>query len=286
MVPTWVRTNVMAQFAMGNVDNVLDYEKKYGSDYKLDITYAICHLIKGDVLRSFNKLKVVDNNYESEDEAKEIANSWIQRFKNCGLASLDLQEPNDFTRVQSIEKTNEEYPELERFNRVVKERNELELERFFSQLNIERRSNNPIESALAQFITAEMCVLKEDYENAVSIYISAIRCDYNKALYWGYCGQVMNTYLKLDPFICLYFMNNAIRLDSKNPRWYYLKSIILMRLLFTEQFNPLLSRMFFGEAKNSHINAINLCRNDQQSLKNTVISAYKYIETLEEQLEL
>ena len=48
---------VMLNWSLKNIDEVLECEKKYGGDIKVNTIYALCHLIKGEPNKSYKLFK-------------------------------------------------------------------------------------------------------------------------------------------------------------------------------------------------------------------------------------
>lgn len=222
------RIEAYAQYMNCEFEKVVMFDDKYGDDYKVDDLIATSYLYMGNIWLAYRKFKSIDNNPSYFDEAKANAKIFIDKIEKL-IGHFNIKQPDDFNRKQSVENSIEEYPELHTLNDIMKSEDENRRLAYFREVDIMTQSPYAEDRALGFFITAEVYVLMGKYEEAIANYISALQSDHNKALYWGYCGQILNTHLNYDPIQCLYFLDNAENLDSKNPRWKFLKSLALFR---------------------------------------------------------
>lgn len=266
------RNNAYLYLQQSEFEKIIEIEQRIGQDDKLDVLYCIAHIFLGNVRKAYNKLSVglENNSFRDYPEAFQLASNWVKILGNAGFEYIDLQEPYDFTRSQSVENSMEEYPELSRLNMIVRLKDDREWERYSMEINQLRYSNDYKQRALAQFITAEIAIFQDDFETAVRIYLSTINEDPNVALYWGYCAQVMNTHLNFNPFLTLYLIQNAISLDPHNPRWHFIKAQIIAKLALLEKENPWMETSWLKQYEKEMIMALNKCQEKQTSLKSGI----------------
>ncbi len=267
---------VMLNWSLKNIDEVLKCEKKYGGDIKVNTIYALCHLIKGEPNKSYNLFKEVVFNKESSQEDKDIAAGWFGRLNNTKFFDLKLPQPNDYTYKQSIEGNDGWYKEIEKQNKVLMEHNDEKFKEYIKDLMKRIEETTGEEQAQAQFEVAELALNAKHFEQVITGYYGAIKANPNKAMYWGLCGGVINKYLKSDPLGCLFFIENAIDLDPENPRWYLTRCILLAEFTKDRNVSKPLKEMIVTEMDNLRKKAKSLCRPSQYILLKQLDDLYEF----------
>jgi len=209
---------------------------------------------------SFNSLQSL---YELSDRygdavIRSFCNENLDVFIKHGYHQ-DLPKVVEGIHVQSVERDDETYPELDRVN------NSLENNTFQELLLTLEQDLESFESeikAAATFEIGELCLkLNNQQYEAVSLYRDAIEINPNIALYWGYAAQIMNR-MDEHPLASYRFISRAILLDPKNPKWRLVNSLLLLKMGIIEQNNQLI------EQYRTEINlALKLCRPSQERLR-------------------
>lgn len=222
------QAELYSEFRDYEFDKVVMLDEENSKDYKMDYDIAISYIYMGKILPAYKKYKYIVDNKDYPEEVKADAKLFVQKMDKM-LKNLNINQPDDFKRKQSTEDPMEMYPETHTLHNIIKSKDEKKRQAYFKEVDRMIQSSNAEERALGFFITAEYFVSIDDFQEAVVNYMGALQNDYNKALYWGYCGQVLTTHLNSDPIQCLYFLDNAENLDPKNPRWKFLKALALFR---------------------------------------------------------
>lgn len=287
---TGLRVEAYAQYMNLEFEKVVKFDDKYGDDYKMDNNIAMSYLYMGKIWMAYSKFKAIVNNPRYPEEVKESSRYFVEVIENL-ISGFDLSQPDDFNRRQSIENSIEQYPELHTLDEVMKYTDQDRKLEYIREVDMLTHSPDPIERGLAFFIIAEFYVYFGQFDNAVMNYILALKCDKNKALYWGYCGQVLNTHLKYDPVQCLFFLDNAETLDPQNPRWKFLKSIALFRqgkIAIDKALNSetyFIFNAYYSQAIKHLKAAKELCRENQMRLFNEICKSenmlYEFYKMLE-----
>ena len=266
---------IMLNWSLKNIDEVLECENKYGKDPKVNAVYGLCHLIKGNIIKSYNLFKEVVFNKETSQDDKNLASTWMGRIMASKYFDLHLPEPNDFTCEQSVEASNGWYKEMEYQNKILLLRDNAKFKEYIAELmsRIEKCSGE--ELAQAQFEVAELALNAKHFEQVLSGYYGAIKANPNKGLYWGLCAGVLNKYIKADPIYCLFFIENAISLDENNAKWYLNKCLIMIRLLQDKFISKEMKQVMSLELDKLRKKAISVCKPNQYVLKKELDNLYE-----------
>ncbi len=239
-------------------------------------------------------IRLIQNGWLSLENIKDFANFCFRRgrFEDCFMALITLEELSDYyedyelgefcqdnLRVfysygyesplpkptkyyfQSEENDDETYPDLAHVYDAVNN-NTIDILLDSLHEDLEKGSNESKSAAL--FALGELHYLKQDNQKAIELYIHAIRENPNKALYWGYTAQVMN-WNNVHPLISSRFLQRALELDSMNPRWHFLQSILLLAISNQEEIQDLIQ-----QAVDAANHALELCRPGQAGLRRAI----------------
>lgn len=138
----------------------------------------------------------------------------------------NMPTPKPIKQKQSVERTDESYPERDVLAAYIGSQDEAQFGRVVDELLA-----GPVEAqANAYYIMAEFFVLAKENEKAMAQYAEAIKLQPNKAIYWGAFAQFINR-IEASPYLGLRLIEEAIELDALNPRWYYIQGNILLQLV-------------------------------------------------------
>ncbi|MGV2939612.1 HIRAN domain-containing protein [Mesobacillus sp. LC4] len=174
-----------------------------------------------------------------------------------------LPIPNQKNYPQSMERFDETYPDLDRIREASTHDR---IDEFLKEITAEMESSHAEIRAEASFLLGELYFLSGKVQEALELYMLAIRDNPNKALYWGYTAQVMNRN-QVDALICSRVIRHAIDLDPANPRWHFLQAILLLRISQAEEIDQLIETFIYEITT-----ARDLCREDQTGLKEAIMS--------------
>ena len=268
------RANLQSILFSGNVDEVISFYETHNIeaeyDKGLDGACAIAYMFKGELKTAF---EIASNNPKSVGGFYDIMkNTDIE-----GLIDMGLKDPSDFSKKQSLEDSNEMYPEL------------LKLQSFngqqrydYLQMILDTLEYGTLEEqAYKYFLLAEIEILLKETNRAFQNYLKANLLNPNKALYWGYHAELMNNQ-NVDPFLSLYFAHQAVKLDPYNAKWRHIKVLTLLRLVYSIDKN---GYWLISMAENQMIKEINAfykyVRYDQKRLENgmNLLHFSEYVES-------
>lgn len=225
----------------------------------------------------YSKLFVKKSIYEYE-----LGSCSIENYDSFGrqifklLTSLDIHKLPlniNYKHKQSIESSDEQYPELDYIQGIMEDINKpsgkIEFENFISQIFKDIESNNDLKKEKAYFHLAELKFRQGEYFEAFKCYYDAIKIEPSKALYYGYAAQMLlrsgnKDYLAFMPL----FTQRAIDLDPENARWHMLHGFACLGL------SEKLHNDFKYQANFSLKTALKYCREDQISLKAAINEVY------------
>lgn len=225
-----------------------------------------------EALEVFNKLFIEKDIYLNElgcsiddydNFGREIHNFLIS------LSIHNLPQNVDYNCKQSIEKSDEQYPELDYISELKSRLNtpegEVEKKAFINQIFKDIKSDDNIKRGRAYFNLAEIHFGSGNLNDAFSCYFNAAHAEPSKALYYGYAAQTMlRLHDEKSMRLMVLFTRRAIDLDPTNARWHMLHGSACFHL------SQLIDSGFINHANFELKNALNFCREDQVSLKNAI----------------
>lgn len=177
--------------------------------------------------------------------------------------------------TQSVERANETYEELDEVDAIRAIKDEAQFTAAIQQLEMDAHTAEDVRKAQSFFVQAQLFLLAHHYDESIHCYLQAAQHNPNKALYYGFAGQTMNRF-NWSPFETLPYIERAIDLDPTNARWYWNKALVLTQLYKDLQAEPFLENALITIEK-----AMELCREDQVTLRNGIDST---LENLKEHL--
>lgn len=210
-----------------------------------------------DCYKSLLSLRVLADEF-GEQEISQYCNDNIKIFLSYGYEQ-PLPEPYIEDYPQSVENSDESYPDLDRIYHS-------NLDALLDILYQEMESSESEVRAAALFTLGEIHFLNENIPETIALYTDAINQNPNKALYWGYKAQVLNRN-DVHPLISTRFLMKAIELDSDNPRWHFLQAILLVKISQEEEHEELMRQAVY-EAQL----ALELLRPDQEGLRKAILT--------------
>jgi tetratricopeptide (TPR) repeat protein len=256
----------------GDFDIVIDILGK-GTKSKEFCMLMDAYYFTGQFGKSNEMAKILISGYDGQDYY-DYAQNYIKVFQDCDYD--DFPRPTRSDYIQSIERPNETYEDLDEIH-MFSQANDEEFNKLVKNLDYRTANGTYEERAKALFIKGEMFLLLKNYEACIYYYRKAIELNPNKALYWGYMGQVMNRY-NFSPFLSGRYIEEAIKLDKDNPRWRFLRGVILLKLA---EYDPRFSKAVLKENEK----ALQLCRNEQIGLKKAVENQLGLVNTLDNEVK-
>lgn len=138
----------------------------------------------------------------------------------------NMPTPMSVKQKQSVERTDESYPERDALAAYIGSQDEVRFEQIIDEFlagSVEAQANG-------YYIMAEFFWLAKENEKAMVQYAEAIKLQPNKALYWGAFAQFINR-IEASPYLGLRLIEDAIELDEMNPRWCFIQGNILLQLV-------------------------------------------------------
>ncbi|WPK11505.1 O-linked GlcNAc transferase [Lysinibacillus louembei] len=177
--------------------------------------------------------------------------------------------------LQSLERADETYVEQDEVLAIRTIKDEQQFAVRTRQLEEIARTGTDEERAQSFFTQAQLFLYAHHYNESVHCFLQAVKCQPNKALYYGLAAQTMQR-LDYTPFEILGYLERAIDLDDKNARWYWNRALVLMEL-----YKDLQQDAFLEQALIALEQAQSSCRTEQKSLRaaieNTVENMREYI---------
>ena len=169
--------------------------------------------------------------------------------------------------TQSVERANESYPELDEVENLRAIKDEAQFSQAIKQLEHDARTANDERKAESFFVQAQLFLMAHHYDESIHCFMQAVKHNPNKALYYGFAGQTMSRF-SWSPFDTLPYIERAIDLDPQNARWHWNKALVL-----TQLYKDLQAEAFLENALIAIEKAIDVCREDQTSLRNGIDSS-------------
>lgn len=216
------RARLKSILAFGDVDDIISFYETHNIEAKydkgLDGACAIAYLFKGELKTAF---EIAKNNPESVGGYYSI----IQGTAIDHFIRIGLKEPSNFSKKQSLEDANEMYPELLKYESFNGQQRYNYLQMILDKLD----EGTLEEKAYRYFLLAEIDILLNEKKRAFNNYLSANILNPDKALYWGYHAELMHNQ-DMDPFLHLYFVQQAVKLDPFNAKWRHIKVLALIKI--------------------------------------------------------
>ncbi|MCL1696057.1 hypothetical protein [Lysinibacillus sp. BPa_S21] len=226
--------------------------------------------LNGHVKESYELAKVllVDNKF-TEHEAYLTIQQHVSLLEANGYANMPV--PSAEKVKQSVERTDGSYPERDVLAAYIGSEDEEQFGKVVDELlagSVEAQAN-------AYYTMAEYFALAKEQDKALVQYAEAIKLQPNKALYWGAFAQFLSRN-EGSPYLALRLIEEAIHLDSMNPRWYYIQGNIFLQLVAATK-----NLSYLPALEEAWEKAKKRCSNKQVSLKvdiaksNDVLSQWK-----------
>lgn len=167
---------------------------------------------------------------------------------------------------QSIERANESYLENDEVEKLRAIKDEQQFAAKVKQLEQDARTADDERKAQSFYVQGHLFLLAHHYDESVHCFMEAVKHNPNKALYYGIAGQTMHRF-NWSPFDVMIYIEQAIKLDPNNARWYWNKALVLTQLYKDLNAEPFLENALITIEK-----AIETCRDDQVSLRNGIDS--------------
>lgn len=164
----------------------------------------------------------------------------------------------------SVERADETYPEMDDLTEIRSIKDEQVFQERVKQLEEMAKKGSNEEKAKSFFIQGHLFLYAHHYNESVHCFEQATKHNPNKSIYWGFTGQTMHRYGWM-PFDALGYIEKAIELDPKNPRWKWNKGLVL-----TQLYKDLQQTDFLENALIVLEEARDLCRSEQVSLKTAI----------------
>jgi len=181
--------------------------------------------VNGSVKESYQLAKnIVTDNAFTEHTAFATIQQHVALLEANGYANMPI--PTGEKLKQNMERADGSYPERDVLSAYTGSQDDEQFGKVVDELlagSIEAQAN-------AYYIMAEYFVLAKEHDKANIQYAEAIKLQPNKALYWGAFAQFLNR-SEGSPYLALRLIEEAIQLDSMNPRWYYIQGNIFFQLV-------------------------------------------------------
>ncbi|MFF2175566.1 tetratricopeptide repeat protein [Lysinibacillus sp. NPDC058147] len=181
--------------------------------------------LNGHVKESYQLAKaVLANSTFAEHESFATIQQHVALLEANGYANMPV--PTAEKVKQSVERTDGSYPERDVLAAYIGSADDQQFGKVVDELlagSIEAQAN-------AYYTMAEYFALAKEHDKALVQYAEAIKLQPNKALYWGAFAQFLSRN-EGSSYLALRLIEEAIQLDSMNPRWYYTQGNIFLQLV-------------------------------------------------------
>ena len=226
--------------------------------------------INGHVKESYQLAKsLLANSAFSEHVSCSTIQQHVALLEANGYANMPI--PTAEKMKQSVERTDGSYPERDVLTAYIRSEDEKQ----FGKVVDELLAGSAEVQANAYYTMAEYFALAKEHNKALVQYAEAIKLQPNKALYWGAFAQFLSRN-EGSPYLALRLIEEAIQLDSMNPRWYYIQGNIFLQLVAATR-----NLSYLPALEEAWEKAKKRCSNKQISLKvdiaksNDVLSQWK-----------
>ncbi|WP_155591585.1 tetratricopeptide repeat protein [Lysinibacillus cavernae] len=215
------------------------------------------YFYNGELMKCY-KLAKMDTN----EEEKALAQKYITlleeyEFDRYPKSTADVE-------IQHMERANESYPESDLVVEIRAIKDEETFANRIKQLEEVAKTGTPSDKAQSFFTQGELFLFAHHYKESVHCFQQAVKENPNKAVYWGITGQTMHRFGWM-PFDALGYLEQAIDLDSTNPRWKWNKALVLIQLA-----KDLQMALFMANAALALEEALASCGEQQRSLKEAI----------------
>lgn len=224
------------------------------------------YFYNGELMKCYEAAKEVIDGPE-----KVLADKYIALLDEYGIASYP--KPKLAIETQNAERADESYPESDTVLEIRAIKDETKFTQRVKELEELAKTGTPNEKAQSFFTQGELFLFAHHYNESVHCFIQAVKANPNKALYWGITGQTMHRFGWM-PFDALGYLEQAINLDPKNPRWKWNKALVLIQLAKDLQMAP-----FIANAAITLDEAMKACGEHQVSLKNAIQNTVNNMES-------
>ncbi|MFJ7666153.1 tetratricopeptide repeat protein [Lysinibacillus sp. NPDC097195] len=181
--------------------------------------------VSGQVKESYMLAKaLLGNESFTANESFAMIQQHVALLEANGYANMPI--PTASNVKQSVERADGSYPERDVLAAYIGSQDDEQ----FGQVVDELLAGSIEAQANAYYTMAEYFVLSEELDKAMVQYAEAIKLQPNTALYWGAFAQFINR-IEASPYLALRLIEEAIQLDSMNPRWHYIQGNILFQLV-------------------------------------------------------
>lgn len=275
-----------------DVPGILKNENMH--DLKASSMLAMSLFYLGDFEESYNMYwtnKLGEHTLETFDPFGETVKMILEETGNNELINLfSYIIKNDYP--QNKEDSNERYPEFYQYNfflqQCIDEANSIGVSSnvYFNQ-KLQRLfdSGDSVKIAQAHYIKAELALVDNNFNEAIGFYLQASITEKHRAIYYGYCGNILYKTVLQNPddsiteLISASILTwRAIKLDENNARWHYYEGMILLMLgmWFNKVKQPYKGFMYSSEMELKK--ALSLLRNDQLGLKKAIEDILRVVE--------
>lgn len=216
------------------------------------------YFYEGQFLKSFEQAQL-----EKQAGNNEQAASFLAIFEKYEYETFPQSTAHT---KQSVERANESYPELDEVESLRAIKDEAQFSQAIKQLEQDARTADDERKAESFFVQAQLFLMAHHYDESIHCFMQAVKHNPNKALYYGFAGQTMNRF-SWSPFDTMPYIERAIDLDPQNARWYWNKALVLTQLYKDLQVEAFLENALIAIEK-----SIDVCREDQTSLRNGIDS--------------
>ncbi len=181
--------------------------------------------LNGHVKASYQLAKaLIANSAFTEHELFPTIQQHVTLLEGNSFANMPV--PTAEKVKQSVERTDGSYPERDVLAAYIGSGDDQQFGKVVDELlagSVEAQAN-------AYYTMAEYFALAKEHDKALVQYAEAIKLQPNKALYWGAFAQFLSRN-EGRPYLALRLIEEAIQLDSINPRWYYIQGNIFLQLV-------------------------------------------------------
>ena len=204
----------------------------------------------GNMLSCYNVAK--EKSYKNSEK-------YLQIFNQHQFQEIPFVEKSNLPQL--IERENEKYVEDDEVERIRRIENEQQFQQEILRLEKIARSEVQQEKTQSFYTQGHLFLYAHHYNEAVHCFMQAVKHAPEKAVYAGILAQTMQR-LNYSPIEALGYIELALTVDSKNARWYLVKSLLLLQLYKDLGNDAFLNSVIYElSCANDH------CRDDQASLR-------------------
>ena len=200
----------------------------------------------------------------SLNEARNALTSEIHEQAQLFVEMYRKFEVEDVPEIQfgpqQIERADEHYEAMDDVLALRQIDDEKLFQHMVKQLERTARDGEDLKKAQSFFTQGQLFLFAHHYDESVHCFKLAVKTNPSLAVYYGICAQTMSR-VGYPPFEALAYLEQAILLDDKNARWYWIRALILMQL-----YKDLKKDLFLENTLINLERAKELVRDDQKSL--------------------